>query len=728
MADDIAAERGATPPLVDETTGADAAVDPLLSCLEFLTRHYDRPYSAEVLKAGLPLEGGQLTASLFVRAASRAGLLARVAKRPLKALTNVLLPAVLILKEGEACVLLELRERGRAVVMLPEAGGGAQEIATRELSAMSAGYVIFARPIYHAEDAHEARSSGASRRWFWGPLLENWWVYGQVVLAAALINTFALASPLFIMTVYDRVVPNNALDTLWVLAIGAAIVVSFDFAVRSLRGYYIDVAGKRADVVLASRIFDQVLDIQMAARPASAGAFANTLREFETVRDVFTSATLATLVDLPFLFFFIGVIWLIGGPLALVPAATVPAVLMVGVMTQIPLNSVIRSAFRENEAKHGVLFETLGGLETIKSVGAEGRMRYKWETNVGLAAKSSLRARLLSVTALNFAAAAQQLSLIAIVFFGVLLIGDGALSVGALIACVILNGRAVGMLAQVAQLLIRVNQARTSLKALHDLMKRPVERPAAKQFLHRPRIAGAIEFRNVSFTYAGQPEAALRGVSFSVAAGERVGLIGRVGSGKSTLNKLLLGLYEPESGSILVDGTELRQIDPVDLRRNIGCVPQDVFLFGGSVRENITIGAPHAGDEAVLAAARLAGVEEFVGRHPLGYDLPVGERGEGLSGGQRQAIAVARALILDPPIIVLDEPTGSMDNASEVLLKESLAQILPGKTLLLVTHRTSLLSIVDRLIVLDRGAVVADGPKQAVLEAISEGRVAMLRH
>ncbi len=523
-------------------------------------------------------------------------------------------------------------------------------------------------------------------------------------------------------------VPNNALDTLWVLAIGAAIVVSFDFAVRSLRGYYIDVAGKRADVVLASRIFDQVLDIQMAARPASAGAFANTLREFETVRDVFTSATLATLVDLPFLFFFIGVIWLIGGPLALVPAATVPAVLMVGVMTQIPLNSVIRSAFRENEAKHGVLFETLGGLETIKSVGAEGRMRYKWETNVGLAAKSSLRARLLSVTALNFAAAAQQLSLIAIVFFGVLLIGDGALSVGALIACVILNGRAVGMLAQVAQLLIRVNQARTSLKALHDLMKRPVERPAAKQFLHRPRIAGAIEFRNVSFTYAGQPEAALRGVSFSVAAGERVGLIGRVGSGKSTLNKLLLGLYEPESGSILVDGTELRQIDPVDLRRNIGCVPQDVFLFGGSVRENITIGAPHAGDEAVLAAARLAGVEEFVGRHPLGYDLPVGERGEGLSGGQRQAIAVARALIHDPPIIVLDEPTGSMDNASEVLLKESLAQILPGKTLLLVTHRTSLLSIVDRLIVLDRGAVVADGPKQAVLEAISEGRVAMLRH
>jgi ATP-binding cassette subfamily C protein LapB len=709
----------------DLASHAEIHTDPLLACLVFLTEHHQRPYSADVLKAGLPMTTSRLTPSLFVRAAARAGLRARIVKRPLKALTNVVLPAVLILKGDQACVLLEVGPGG-ATVMLPESGGGVQTLDPDALGKTHAGYVIYARPEHDTGADSFASERSQGRGWFWGPLLESWSTYFQVALAAVMINVFALATPLFIMTVYDRVVPNDAIETLWVLAIGATIVFFFEFAVRSLRGYYIDVAGRRADVVMASRIFDRVLDIQMGARPASAGAFANTLREFETVRDFFTSATLATVVDLPFILLFVGVIWLIGGPIAIVPLVAVPLVLFVGIAIQIPMRFVVRDQQRHAEGKNSVLFETLGGLETIKSIGADARLRQKWNSFVDGAARLTVRVRFLSLMAINFTALVQQFAGAGVVVYGVLLISAGELTVGALIAAVILNGRAVGALAQVAQLLVRMNQARTSLAALDKVMKLPVERPADRNFLHRPRLDGGIEFKGVSFAYPNQPVAALDGVSFKIAPGERVGLIGRVGSGKSTIQKLILNLFQPSEGAVLIDGTDLRQIDPVDLRRNIGAVPQETFLFGGTVRENLTMGVPFANDEAVLRAAQISGVDEFVSRHPMGYDLAVGERGESLSGGQRQAIAVARSILNDPPILLLDEPTSSMDNTAENQLKQHLTSVLAGKTAILVTHRSSLLSMVDRLIVLEQGRVVADGPKQAVLEALAKGQVTML--
>lgn len=515
-----------------------------------------------------------------------------------------------------------------------------------------------------------------------------------------------------------------ARDSLWIG--GRKVGSGFDFIVKALRGYYIDVAGRRADVVLASRIFDHVLDIQLAARPASAGGFANTLREFETVQDFFTSATVATLIDVPFIALFIAMIWLVGGPLAVVPLAAVPAVLFAGLLIQLPLNRAIRSAFGQAESKHGVLFETIGGLETIKSVGADARMRHLWEISVGRAARSAVAAKTMAQLALNFTAFVAQFASVAILVYGVVLISAGAMSVGGLIACVMLNGRAVGSLGQLAQLLVRWHQARVSLRALDTVMRMPVEHPRDRHFLHRPSLKGRIELRAVTFAYTGAVTPALNEVSFIITEGERVGIVGRVGSGKSTVQKLILGLYAPQSGSVLVDGTELRQVDPADLRRVIGVVPQDVFLFRGSVRENIAVGAPHASDEQILAAARLGGVDDFVASHPLGYDLPVGERGEGLSGGQRQAIALARAFLHDPAMLLLDEPTNSMDNAAELALRRNLEQNLGGRTLVLVAHRTSLLSLVNRLIVLDKGRVVADGPKQAVLDALAQGRVAMI--
>lgn len=712
--------------LLDHELLAESAAteDPLLACLVFLTRHYGRPRSAEVLKAGLPSGGRRLSPSLFLRAAERAGFLGRVVKRRLASVTNLVLPAILVLRGEQACVLIEYVDKKTALVMLPEAGGGVQKVDLASLEKLYTGYAIYLRPEFRFDVQRQEGEIPRPRAWFWGVIFRSRWIYGQVVLAAVLINIFALTTPLFIMAVYDRIIPNNAIDSLWVLALGVAIIYAFDFLIRSLRGYFIDIAGKRADVILANRIFDQVLDMKLAARPASAGVFANTLREFESVRDFFTSATLATFVDLPFVFLFISVLWFIGGSgIAVWPLLAVPVVLGVGLFLQVPLNYVVRKNYRETEQKHGVLVESISGLETIKSIGAEARMRQMWESFVGLSARSSQRARLLSQSGINIATTIQQLTTIAVVVRGVFLVADNMLTVGALIACVILTGRTLAPLGQVAQLLTRLNQALTSLKALDTLMKQPVERPPNKAFLHRPSLLGEVAFVGVNFSYPGQDVRVLNDLSFTVKAGERVGVIGRVGSGKSTVAKLMLGLYEPEEGAILVDGTDTRQIDPVDLRRSTGYVPQDVFLFRGSVRDNISAAAPHADDAAVLHAARLSGVDDFVSSHPLGYDLPVGERGEGLSGGQRQAIAVARALLLNPNIVILDEPTSSMDTRTEEAFKNRFLKVLSHQTLVLITHRASLLSMIDRLIVLDGGRVVAEGPRQAVLDALAGGRV-----
>ena len=697
--------------------------DPLLACLVMLAQLLERPTSAEVLKAGLPLAEDGLTPKLALRAAERAGLSARLVRQPLARISELTLPCMLLLEDRMACVLVGLLPDGRAQVAMPELGDGAIELPLADLAERYAGYALFARPRLRFDRRADQLQDVEARAWFWGTLARAWPIYAEVCVAAVLINLFALASPLFIMNVYDRVVPNEAIETLWVLAAGAATVFVFDFVLRNLRGYFVDSAGRMADLKLAGRIFEQVMGIRMAARPASAGAFANNLREFESLRDFFTSATVVTLVDLPFVFFFIGIVGLIGGPLAMVPAIAVPVVIGFGLILQVPLNRVVRRTFQEAAQKHGVLVESIGGLETIKSVRAEGRMQRNWEQFVSATARSGMRARLLAGLGVNLSVLAQNLVTIGVVIFGVYRIGEGLLTVGGLVACTIITGRAMAPLAQVAGLLTRYHQARAAYEALDRVMALEVERPPQRRFLHRPQLRGEVAFKGVTFAYPGQKQAALEQVSFLVKPGERVGLIGRIGSGKTTIEKLVLGLYEPDQGAVLIDGTDLRQIDPADLRRNIGCVLQDVVLFHGTIRDNITLGAPYADDQAVLRAARIAGVDDFVARHPQGFDRNVGERGERLSGGQRQAVAVARALLLDPTILVLDEPSSAMDHGAEARLKERLEQILPGKTLLLITHRASLLPLVERLIVLDGGRVAADGPRHDILKALAAGQI-----
>lgn len=698
--------------------------DPLAAALACVSRSLGQPISVDALVAGLPLVEGRLTPALVSRAAERANLNAQVRACRIEDIPALALPAILLLREREACVLLA---RGEGEARIVPAGDGAIErtVSLDELRERYAGQAVLVGPKVGFKAGTASERIGETHHWFWGALRRSWRIYAEVCAAAVLINVLAIASPLFVMNVYDRVVPNKAFDTLWALAIGIAFVYVFDLLLKALRGYFVDVAGKRADIAMSSALFARVMDLRLDQPRQSVGALANNLREFESLREFFTSATLASLIDLPFVLLFIVVIWLVGGwPLALVTLVGIPIVLAVGFALQAPLRDRIRRVFAASEAKHSAIIETLSAIEQVKTLGAAAHLQRKWEGMVEYVARESLVTRLISALAIHFTGFVQLATSLATIVVGVYLIADNQLTVGALIACNIIAGRAMAPLSQVAGLLTRFHQSMSALEALNGIMEAPVERPPEKTFISRPRLEGSFQFREVSFRYPGQDLAALNRLSLTIRAGDRVGIIGRVGSGKSTLAKLLVGLYSPAEGAILADGIDLRQIDPADLRRNIGYLPQNMVLFAGTVRDNLLIGAPHADDAALLRAARLAGLDEHVNRHPKGFDMPVGERGEGLSGGQRQAVALARALLLDPPVLLLDEPTHATDQAGEERLKARLVNELAGRTMIVVTHRESLLSMVNVLVVLDNGRLVAQGPRDAVIKALAEGKVA----
>lgn len=698
--------------------------DALLACLLVVAQAHGLSVTREAVLAGLPLEGGRLGPALFERAASRAGLSSRIVRQALEHVEPALLPAVLLLEDGQACVLMRVDAAAAvAEVVFPELGDSVVTIALAELRTRYVGVTLYARP-RHRFDARtpEVRGTRAGH-WFWSVMAENRALYRDVLLAALVINVFALALPLFSMNVYDRVVPNNAIETLWALAIGVMIVICGDFVLRMLRGYFVDLAGSRADVKLSAVIMEKVLGLRMEARPDSAGSFAANLRAFESVRDFISSATVTAFIDLPFALLFVIVIGWIGWPMVIPFVVGITLLLLYSLTVQRRMHALAETTYRASAQRNATLVEGLVGMETVKAMGAEAVIQGKWEKSAALVASVGARLRLLAATSSNGALWVQQMVSLSTVIIGVYLISEGELTMGGLIACYLLSSRAMAPIGQVAGLLVQYHSAATAFESLEELMQRPVERPQDKRFLSRPLLRGDIEFRNVSFAYGEGEMPALREVSFTIRTGERVGILGRVGSGKTTLEKLILGLYQPTGGAVLVDGIDLRQLDPAELRRNIGYVPQDVTLFYGSLRDNIVIGMPEAGDDKVLRAARIAGIADFVDAHPHGYGMLVGERGESLSGGQRQGVAIARALVADPPILLLDEPSASMDHASEEALKQQLRAHGAGKTLIVITHRTSLLDLVDRIIVIDAGRIVADGPKAQVVDALRQGRI-----
>ncbi|OED49116.1 ABC transporter [Endozoicomonas sp. (ex Bugula neritina AB1)] len=698
--------------------------DPLLECLAFLTRHFGKPYSLDSLRAGLPLEEGLFNAELFNRSANRAGLSSKVHKRELSEISPLVTPTVLLLKKRKACILLDIdHEDGHARIVLPETGDGVKRVSIDDLSEHYTGYTIYVREKHRYDKRTPETLNVRSRHWFWGTILGSWRIYRDVLLASLMINLFVVASPLFVMNVYDRVVPNNAIDTLWVLAIGALIVFSFDFVLKMVRSYFIDLAGKKSDVLLSSRIMERVLGLNMASRPASVGSFAKNLQDFESIREFITSSTVTALVDLPFTCIILLVIFMLGGPLAYVPMFCMFLIAVYSFAIQGPLRRSVEKTLRSNSQKSATLIESLTGMEALKIAQAESDIQYKWEKSVGHIATWSIKTKMLSSSASTISAYIQQLCNIALVAGGVFLISEGDLSMGGLIATVMLSGRCLAPMAQVAGLATRFNQAKSALDGLNQVMAMPVERHEDRDYVNRPELKGNLEFDGVDFTYPEQEIQALRDVSLKIKAGEKVAIIGRIGSGKSTIEKLIMGLYEPENGAIRIDGIDLRQINPSDLRSSIGCVSQDITLFFGSIKENITLGANFVDDEALLHAAEIAGVTEFANKHPNGLDMVVAERGLNLSGGQRQSIAMARALLMDPPILVLDEPSSAMDNTTELRMKEQLKKRCKDKTIILVTHKASMLDMVDRLIVVDSGRVVADGPKEQVHAALKQGKL-----
>ena len=698
--------------------------DPLLDCLVELTRLHGRPSTRAALSAGLPLEGGCLTPSLFSRAALRAGLSSKIVRRSLDGIDHILLPVILLLKGDEACVLLGWNDAGdTAQLLFPETGQGEILLPRSELAERYMGIALFARPRFAFDARAPEVGKVIQRHWFWGALLEQKAVYRDVIGAALLINLFALVMPLFSMNVYDRVVPNNATDTLWMLALGVLLIFGMDFMTRVLRGHFVDLASARIDVKLSALIMERVLGMRLESKPASVGSFSSNLRSFESVRDFIASATVTALIDFPFALIFLLVILWISWPLVLIPIIALILGLIYAYIIQHKMHELVETTYRASALRNASLVESLTALETIKTQGAEGVVQNKWERTSAFLARTNAQMRLLSASATNGAMTITQLVNVALIIAGVYLIQQRMLTMGGLIAVTMLGGRAIAPLGQAVGLLMQFQNARMSLETLDKLMAQPVERPDAAAFIHRPEIQGEIEFRNVTFSYPGQGEAALQNVSLRIAPGEHVVVIGRTGSGKTTLQKLMLGLYQPTDGVVRIDGIDLRQLDPADLRRNVGFVGQDATLFYGTLRENISIGAPYADDSAIVAAAEVGGLTQFVNRHPKGFDMLIGERGESLSGGQRQEVAIARAVLMDPPVLLFDEPTSAMDFTTEHGFKERLKHFATHTTVVIVSHRTSLIDLATRIIVVDSGRIVADGPREQVVEALQSGRI-----
>jgi ATP-binding cassette subfamily C protein LapB len=554
--------------------------------------------------------------------------------------------------------------------------------------------------------------------WLMEPMRRNRPVYVKVALAAVLINIFGLMTSLFTMTVYDRVVPNNATSSLVALSIGLAIIVIFDFVLKLLRAYFVDIAGASIDRDVGETLFERLLRLRLDLKKGSTGSLTGLMRELEALRDFFTSATLTAVVDLPFILLTLTVIAIIGGWLALVPAIMIPIVIAVGALTQPAMDRLSAKAMGEGMAKQSVLVETIGGLETVKASGAGPLLSSRWDKAMENHADSSLRQRLIASIGITTATSAGTISYAGVVIVGVEMIAHQELTMGGLIACSILAGRAVAPLAQISQLLSRMTTTRTAYRQLNDMMNLPPEGPEGEG-LKLAGLKGRIEFRNVTFRYPGAPEKTLEELNFTIQPGEHVGLLGRVGSGKSTIARLLLGLYPPEEGLVMIDGTDIRQLDPLEMRRYIGTALQESVLLTGSVRENIGLARGHVDDEELLRASELSGTHQFMGSIANGYDLRLADRGEGLSGGQRQSIALARALAGRPPVLVFDEPTSAMDSQTETALIQRLQEELKGRTLVLITHRPPLLALVSRIMLVDRGKIIADGPRDEVLKQIT---------
>ena len=694
--------------------------DPLLAALIFFGKLHSRAVNAAGAVQGLPLVDGRLTPSLFPRVASRCGFESRLVHRSLKGIHPATLPVVLILHDNEAVVLTSLPKKGDAEMIVLSSGSGVQKISRGELEKAYSGIAIFVKPSYEFEKRSDFNAKTLGKNWFWGTLWRFKSFYARVCLSSLVINILALASSIFVMNVYDRVVPNEAVDTLYVLAIGVLIAYLFEFGLKTLRTFFVDRAGHRIDLILGSEIYSRILGMRYNDRPASSGALASQARSYESLREFFTSATVAALADLPFVVIFAGVIFLLGGFFVAIPVLTGLALaFLVGVLMQIPINRAVAQSYHSSNQRQALFVEGIQALEQIKATRSESEMQARMEETLHVSSKAEVKSRGYSHLAMNLTSLFQSLVSTAIIIAAFYQVSEEKMTMGAMIACVMLSGRAMAPMALVASLLTRLQQSRRSLMGLNQIMEMPVERDErGARYLSVQSFQPDLRLENLRFAYSPDSQPVLDGINLSIKAGERVAILGRVGSGKSSLLRMLMGLQSPSDGLISISGIDIRQFDPADLRRRVGYVSQDLRLLYGSLRSNLKAGCPWVDDAALLKAIETVGLAGFIRSLPRGIDQPVSEGGQSLSGGQRQSIAIARALIEEPELLIFDEPTSAMDQQSEMYFLGKLDQYLredPLRTLVVATHKRSVLAIVNRVVVIENGKVVADGPKDEVI-------------
>ncbi|MGL4474674.1 MAG: type I secretion system permease/ATPase [Shewanella sp.] len=698
--------------------------DPLLDSLVLITEYYGSPCSSDSLAAGLPLSGAVISADLLPQAAARAGFIAKLFRKNLTQINSIMLPCIILLKDKQACVIRDIdTENDKVVVQLPETGGE-QIFTIEELEALYVGYLFLIKQQFRSDKGMEAYLHDSKAHWLWQTVKDSSSIYRDALIASVMINLFALVSPLYIMNIYDKVVPNLAFESLWVLAIGASVAYLFDFILRQLRSYIIDVAGKKADIIISSKLFAKAIGIPLQQRSPSIGAMAKKLSEFDSIREFLTSATLTTLVDLPFALLFVFIIYIVAGDLAAIPVVGGLIIIGYTLYIQPKLKAAIEESSKYSMLKHGHLIETLAALESIKAYGAEGIVQRTWQQMIGHTANWQLTTKNLSNSVSNVANVVVQLVVVAVVILGVYRVADGDISMGGIIAAVMLSSRAISPMAQLANLMTKANQTQASLQQIDTIMNFDDELESKGHLINVQKLNVKIDADNISFSYPESTKPILHPMSFSFAPNERVAIIGRNGSGKSTLAKMLAGLYQPSGGSLRYDGIHSNQIHPCDIRRNFGYLPQDIVLFHGSIRDNILFGSRQVTEHQLIRAVQLSGVSLFTNLESEGLDQQVGEGGLSLSRGQRQTVALARAILNDPPTLIMDEPTASLDSRAEKQFVRAMQQATNNRGLILITHKLQLLSLVDRVIVLDKGKILADDNKDEVLRQLSLGLLA----
>ena len=710
----------------------------ILDSLVIFSKLHGKTYSAEVLSDGLPIAEGDsapklfsvkpdASRGLFGRAAKRAGFKTNVSKVALDDLSSMVLPCILLLKtddsnEVNSCILESFDEvREYAYVIFPEIGDVVNKVKISDLKEEYFGMAFFLKREYRFESDDFKLIDKKQKHWFWDTINNIKYIYKDVLLASLVINIFMIATPIFTMNVYDRVIPTGAFDTLWVFAFGVIVVYMVDLGLRFVRTYLLEVAGKKADIIMSSIIFEKVMDLKISSIPKPVGSFANVLKEFESIRSFMASSTIAILIDLPFVFIFLFTIFYIAGTLVWVPVISIIVILIYTYSVKDKMLDSVKETAGASSLKNGVLIESISNLETLKSMNALSLFQHKWEEATGEIADKGIKTKTLSAAIGTVSGFVTQLNTVLLIIFGAYMIDMQMITIGALIATVIMSGRALGPMGQVAGMIAYYQHVQSAYDSIENVMSLDAEHPEDKQFVRRPAFKGNIEFKNVSFSYPETDFKQLIDINLKIKEGEKIAILGKVGSGKSTLQKLILGFYYQEEGSVLIDGIDVQQIDPVEIRSNISYMAQENVLFAGTARSNILIKNNKISDYELLRAADMSCASDFINKHPKGFELPVYEKGENLSGGQSQAITLARTLVDDSKLFILDEPTKSFDQSTSKRVIKNLKEIMKKKTLILITHTPSDLELVDRIIVMDGGKIILDGKKDKVLAQLSNG-------